>query len=94
MPPWLPTTSDGFGIFATEVINKSTKVSWSGELSGQSYNERVETIKSRLSESLESWSLDGIGSPIEAIADDPNKVSARAKGWLFKQGWIDIIRTS
>ncbi len=88
MPSWLPSTDESFEPFVSEKLDMNRRLYWSGELQGLTSARREELIRNRLLEPLEGWSSDGVGSSIEAMANDPQKLPARAKGWLIKQGWL------
>ncbi len=87
-PSWLPSTYEGFGVFATERLIANNELEWNNELKGIDHVQRLNIIHARLSEPFEAWSVDGFGTSIDQININPNELTPRVKGWLMKQGWL------
>jgi glycosyltransferase involved in cell wall biosynthesis len=80
LPPWLPSCSDGFGAFASEVLAAD------GALQGMP-GDLGSLVQERLSEPLDRWD-GGLAEELQPLGQTSavGELSARAKGWLLKQG--------
>jgi hypothetical protein len=83
-PPWLPSSSEGFGCFASEVLSLEDQLHWNN-------NSAMEIADRRLAEPLDSWDEE----LRRAITSDKkislDQLSPRAKGWLLKQGLVSTL---
>jgi starch synthase len=85
LPPWLPSCSTGFGVFASEVIQPHP--------TPPSLDERANLMSAageRLNSPLDAWDAD-LREEFLQWGEDASQItglSPRARGWLLKQGLV------
>jgi starch synthase len=78
-PAWLPSSSRGFGAFASTVLPPDQSLAWRGP-------EAPQQARALVTQCLDGWDQD-LQHEIGACSEGPpDQLSARARGWLLKQG--------
>ena len=79
LPPWLPNCSEGFGVFASEVLADAIELNQVAS---------ADAIRTRLEQPFDHWDHSLHRELQGWIAETPTgtELTARAKGWLLKQG--------